>query len=116
MKIRNGFVSNSSSSSFIIALYKTDKTYLYETLLSLGEVYDNAGVTEITPEEAIERVHDDLSEYIFDPVKFAEKVEKIDALKEAKYTFLLVGFDHNCHPFNYIGNINIDKIILWESH
>jgi hypothetical protein len=42
MKIRNGFVSNSSSSSFVIVGFKSEKAFIYEGLSDLYVEYSDS--------------------------------------------------------------------------
>ncbi len=97
MKTRNGFVSNSSSSSFIIL--KQDKTLSYEKLteLSLKEYKDHYGAD-----------FDDSEGY------FTSKSEKW--AKEGKYLFLLNSVDYGaeeaveCAIKGLLEKLNIDGI------
>lgn len=102
MKIRNGFVSNSSSSSFIVHIKKEPKCpHCGREDLDLTEVipqtreYDDSYMEIMTKEETIKKVKEWVGEYDDDDKRrIKEYTDKIKAIK-GKGQFAYIRVD-NC--------------------
>jgi hypothetical protein len=114
MKIRNGFISNSSSSSFVIA-YKEDKTPCphckrvdseIDSLKTVANNDEEGGWTDMGKEEILERLSEDImcADNDEDEKKIIKKNEnKISKLELEGYKFAEVSSSiNNCSIENLI--------------
>ena len=115
MKIRQGFVSNSSSSSFIVAINKEGDDQLYYEALAevVQHSYDNS-LKEVTPNEMIEYFDRESKDWNFGILWFNEKVELVDKLTKEGKTFLFVECDRHQKIFRYFAEQGEVLLSFWD--